>query len=290
MPRGLDHIVHAVRDLDAVAERYQRLGFTVGARNRHPWGTHNRIVQLDRFFIEILTVAEPDKIEPHRAGAFSFGAFQRDYLAQREGLSMLLLASDDAAADARSYAAAGVGGGDDVFTFRRDGQRPDGSVVELGFSLAFARDPRSSDAGFAVCQHHHPENFWNPSFQAHANGARAPSAVVMVADSPTDHHIFLGAFTGSRDLHASSIGVTAQTGRGDIEIVEPVSFRDQYGVAVAADTEGARFAGLRIAVQDLAVVERLLQQNGIGATRHIDRLVVPDVAGATLIFEQGMVR
>jgi hypothetical protein len=34
----------------------------------------------------------------------------------------------------------------------------------------------------------------------------------------------------------------------------------------------------------------VLQQNGIGATRHIDRLVVPDVCGATLIFEQGMVR
>ena len=43
MARGLDHIVHAVRDLDAAAELYRRLGFTVGARNRHPWGTHKHI-------------------------------------------------------------------------------------------------------------------------------------------------------------------------------------------------------------------------------------------------------
>ena len=35
MARGLDHIVHAVRDLDAAAELYRRLGFTAGARNRH---------------------------------------------------------------------------------------------------------------------------------------------------------------------------------------------------------------------------------------------------------------
>ena len=29
------------------------LGFIVGARNRHDWGTHNRLVQMPGFFIEI---------------------------------------------------------------------------------------------------------------------------------------------------------------------------------------------------------------------------------------------
>ena len=62
MPRGLDHIVHAVRDLDAAADFYRRAGFTVGARNRHPWGTHNHLVQLPGFFVELLTMAEPDKL------------------------------------------------------------------------------------------------------------------------------------------------------------------------------------------------------------------------------------
>jgi catechol 2,3-dioxygenase-like lactoylglutathione lyase family enzyme len=33
MPHGLDHIVHAVHDLDAAAEFYASAGFTVGARN-----------------------------------------------------------------------------------------------------------------------------------------------------------------------------------------------------------------------------------------------------------------
>jgi hypothetical protein len=160
----------------------------------------------------------------------------------------------------------------------------------LKFSLAFARDPLSPDAGFAACQHHYPENFWNPAFQAHANGARTAAAAVMVADSPTDHHIFLEAYAGTRDLHSSSIGITAHTGRGDIDIVEPVSLRDQYGVVVASEGAGASFVGLRIAVGDLAVVERLAQQNGAVATRHVDRLVVPDICGATLIFEQGIDR
>ena len=62
MPRGLDHVVHAVSDLEGAARLYRRLGFTVGARNRHSWGTHNHVVQLPGFFIELLTVAEPEKL------------------------------------------------------------------------------------------------------------------------------------------------------------------------------------------------------------------------------------
>jgi len=162
MARGLDHISHAVHDLDAAAAFYERLGFIVGARNRHDWGTHNRVVQLDRFYVELLTVGEPEKIPPHGPRSFSFGAFNRDFLARREGLSMLLLDGRDAKADAAAFRAAGIGDFD-VFDFEREGRRPDGSAVKLAFSLVFAVDPRAPDAGFATCQHHFPQNFWNPA-------------------------------------------------------------------------------------------------------------------------------
>src|SRR5882757_9552678 len=99
MIRGLDHIVHAVHDLDVAAALYQSLGFTVGARDKHPWGTHNRIIQLDGTYIELLTVGEPDKIAPHAAHSYSFGAFHRDFLTREQGLAMLLLNSRDAKAD-----------------------------------------------------------------------------------------------------------------------------------------------------------------------------------------------
>ncbi|WP_146038764.1 VOC family protein, partial [Paracoccus sp. SY] len=44
--RHIDHVVVAVRDLDGAADLYARLGFQVGPRNRHPWGTENRIIQF----------------------------------------------------------------------------------------------------------------------------------------------------------------------------------------------------------------------------------------------------
>jgi catechol 2,3-dioxygenase-like lactoylglutathione lyase family enzyme len=286
LPHGIDHIVHAVRDLDAAGALYRRLGFTVGARNRHDWGTHNLIVQFRSAFVELLEIGEPEKVPPHRGRFFSFGAFNRNYIKSREGLSMLVGKSSDARADAASFEASGISGFD-VFDFAREGKRPDGSVVKVAFSLAFARDASSPDLGFFVCQHHYPENFWNPAFQSHANGANGISSVVMVADNPTDHHIFLKAFTGVSDLHSSSLGITARTANGDIEIMSPTAFRDQFGVTPKVSGEGMMLNAIRFAVADIQQAEATLASGGIKPQRHVGRLVVPpdQAFGATLIFE-----
>jgi hypothetical protein len=286
LPHGIDHIVHAVRDLDAAGVLYRRLGFTVGARNRHDWGTHNLIVQFKTAFAELLEIGEPEKIPPHSGRFFSFGAFNRDYISAREGLSMLVGKSSDAVADAASFEAAGISGFD-VFDFSREGKRPDGTGVKVAFSLAFAGDPSSPNLGFFVCQHHYPENFWNPAFQRHANGAVGIPGVVMVADNPTDHHIFLKAFTGVSDLHSSSLGITARTENGDIEIMSPIAFRDQFGTAPNVSGEGMTLNAMRFAVADIGYAEATLAAGGIKPRRHVGRLVVPPDAafGATLIFE-----
>src|SRR5215813_15407237 len=209
MPRGIDHVVHAVRDLEAAAELYRRLGFTVGARNQHSWGTHNHLVQLPGFFVELLTVAEPEKLGSDGFSAL-FGTFNRIFLKDREGFSLLILESDDATTDAARFRSAGIGVSEAI-RFEREGKRPDGSTVKVGCSLAFARDAKAPAIGFAACQQHFPENFWNPEFQQHPNTANGIASVVLVAENPTDHHIFLSAFTGVRDLAATSSGVTVST-------------------------------------------------------------------------------
>jgi catechol 2,3-dioxygenase-like lactoylglutathione lyase family enzyme len=160
MPRGLDHVVHAVRDLEAAAELYRRLGFSVGARNQHSWGTHNHLVQLPGFFVELLTVAEPQKLGNDGLSAL-FGTFNRVFLKHQQGLSLLILESEDAAADAARFRSAAIGVSD-AMHFEREGKRPDGVPTKVGFSLAFARDAKAPAIGFAVCQQHFPKNFWNP--------------------------------------------------------------------------------------------------------------------------------
>jgi len=284
MPRGLDHIVHAVRDLEAVAGLYRRLGFTVGARNRHPWGTHNHVVQLPGFFVELLTVAEPEKLGTDGFSTL-FGRFNQSFLARQEGLSMLLLESSDAAGDAAAFRSAGIGASE-AMKFEREGRRPDGSAVKVAFSLAFARDAKAPDAGFATCQQYFPENFWNPAFQGHPNTATGLAAIVLVADNPTDHHIFLSAFTGVRDLHATSSGVTAATPRGDVKVMDPAAFRSHFGTEPPDISKGARLAAVQFRVSDRDALMAALHAGDIESSFCMGLTVVaPETAtGATLAF------
>ncbi len=285
MPRGLDHIVHAVRDLDAGAELYRRLGFTVGARNRHPWGTHNHIVQLPGFFIEVLTMAEPSMLGDDGISTL-FGDFNRRFLEAGEGFSLLILESGDAEADARSFEAAKIAASE-ALRFEREGKRPDGSPVKVAFSLAFARDALASANHFAVCQQHYPDSFWNTDYQRHTNGVTGVAGAVMVADNPSDHHIFMSAFAGERELLSSSAGITVTTPRGEIQVVTPAAFSDLFGIAAPDVTQSARLAALRLTAPDLRAVESTLSSGGVSPIRHMDRLIVsPEQAlGAALIFE-----
>jgi hypothetical protein len=43
---------------------------SLSARNRHPWGTHNHIVQFPGSFVELITVGEPDLIPPPNGVGF----------------------------------------------------------------------------------------------------------------------------------------------------------------------------------------------------------------------------
>ena len=288
MPRGFDHIAHAVRDLDVAADFYRRAGFIVSARNRHPpiWGTQNHLVQLPGCYIEILGLADMSATAPHGPRYFSFGAFARDFLVRGQGLAMLAL-QGRGAPDAAEFRDGDLGDFE-LFEFAREGRRPDGTPVKLAFSLAFARDPQSPEAAFFTCLHHYPENFWNPDFQKHPNGASAVAGVVLVADNPSDHHIFLSAFTGERDLLATSAGISIKTPRGEIQVMKPDAFHDRFGTMPPAVQNGARLAALRFAVRDLDVAQELFSRANLPAQKRMGGVIVgPDTAlGATLAFER----
>jgi hypothetical protein len=284
MARGIDHLVIALQDLDAGARLYERLGFQVGALNRHPWGTQNRIVQFDGAFLELISLAPGGAPPDHAPGAFSFGGFVRDYLARREGLAMLVLDSADAGADAQAFAAAGIGAFA-PFRFERIARRPDGTEKPVAFALAFAASDALPAAGFFVCQQLHPENFWDPAFQNHPNGARGVGAVALAADEPARHAEFLSAFAGAEATRPTAGGdLSFALARGRLDVVTPDDAATLYVSVETADAPC--LAAFTIDVDDVERTARRLA----GAVPHQrigSRLVVPaSVAhGVAIAFE-----
>lgn len=228
MVRGLDHVVMPVHDLEAAARAFETLGFTVSPENHHKWGTANRLIQLDGFFLEVLSVADDSLITESEGSYFSFGGFNRAFLKTREGASMLVLDSQNADQDRADFEKVGLKLYD-PFSFGRIANRPDGSTAEVGFDLTFVGDPLSPGIGYFTCHNKFPENFWQPVLQKHANGAVAIKAVYIVAEDPSDHHEFLGGFTGQREMRATSLGLEIDSARGQICVLNPRAYRSLIG-------------------------------------------------------------
>lgn len=284
MARGIDHIVHAVRDLDRGAELYRKLGFTVGARNTHPWGTHNHIVQFAGCFIELVAFVEPDKLGTDEISRL-FAVYNRDFAAAHEGLSMLILEAEDSGHDVADFRVAGIAASDPL-RFEREAKRPDGTTVKVGFSLAFAEDRGAPEIRFATCQQHFPENFWNPAFQTHANCVSGIAAAIFVADDPAAHRDMLRAFSGASDVREEGAGYSIALPRGAIEVMTDADFVKRYGVPAPDTRGGARFAALRFVTANPAATRAVIGAAGIPARHAGGALVVQPAAGlgATLLF------
>lgn len=277
MLRGVDHIVLAVADLDAARSAYEALGFTVTPTAHHPFGTKNALVQLDGAFLELLAVEDESLMPQSQEGSFSFALFNRDYLKKREGASMLILESQDVEADLADFQALELETYP-RFDFERDAKQPDGSIKRVSFSLGFLNHPLMAETGFFVCQQKHdPANFWQPAYQTHANGAASLASVLFVADNPSDHHEFLGGFSGQREMRSTSAGVVVDTGRGQLEVLTPSALKNFYALNLpeAIPYEGG-IAALCLSV-DLSKAETLLKKAGFDYSFHNDHLVIqPD--------------
>lgn len=200
--RAIDHVVLAVRDLDAAAKAYEGLGFTLTPRAAHEdrMGTANHLAQFaGRNFIELLEVDRPEKLAPHDFSQtppfFSFGAHNRGWVAEREGMSMLVFAGDDARADIAAFGAAGVPTYA-PFDFDRLARLPDGQEATVSFTLAFATSPDMPKIAFFVCQNRAQEHFWKPAFQTHKNSAQGIKAVYLASPAPERDSAFIGKMFG----------------------------------------------------------------------------------------------
>jgi hypothetical protein len=180
MTHPLDHLVLPVTHIDVARERLGRLGFTVAADGRHPFGTENACVFLaDKTYLEPLGVANQAECDAAVAKGNSFVARDQAFRFRcgDDGFSAIVFGTDDADADKAAYDGAQLSGGDMV-EFSRPIVMPDGTQATGAFKLAFAADLRAPDVFFLLASGSTPfrpiARHWRPMQTASPASARLP--------------------------------------------------------------------------------------------------------------------
>lgn len=243
--KGIDHLVLAGHDLDAMRDRYASLGFTMTPRAQHPFGTGNTAIQLHGSYLELLSVTKPEDVIEPGPGEFSFSAFNRDYLARHEGFSMLVLGTGDAAAEAECWKTAGLQTYA-PFDFSRLATFPGGEEKRIGFSLAYTSTPDAPWLGHFACQHHAPEYFAQPQFLTHANTAHAIGEVWITGDGALGLVDHMRVFAGGEGVAKEPGRYVFETPRGRIILSDADNFRQAFGVAPPHAGDGPHLGGFTV--------------------------------------------
>ena len=286
--RGIDHLVIAVKDLSAARDRFSQFGFCTTPRGDHPWGTANHIVQFPENFIELVAVLDAQKLVPMSDGHFSFSAHTEQFLRSREGMSMLVLSTEDARADAEEWRARGLHVHEPV-QWSRKATLPDGSESNVAFTLTFVTNPLMPEIAFFSCQQHNPEAFWKPEYQAHGNGATGISSVVLVADEPAQHRAFFSSLLQDARIDEESDALCLHTARGAIRVLSPRLFAArQPGARLPDGQRGAVFVAASVEVPDLGRVAACLEDSGVAFSRSDAEIALASdqCCGVRLVFEQ----
>jgi catechol 2,3-dioxygenase-like lactoylglutathione lyase family enzyme len=166
MITGIDHLVIAVKDLEAASRAYGELGFTVVPGGRHPVGTYNTLIAFaDGSYIELIGFYR-DNPDHRWWTARQWGGGLVDYCLQ----------TDDLMGDTRAFRDAGVDIADPVSQSR---VRPDGYQLRWVFSLA--RGPYRGVAPFLI-NDETPREERVPRETTHGNGVTGIGAVRIATD------------------------------------------------------------------------------------------------------------
>lgn len=288
-PRAIDHLVLPVVDLDTSRDRLSRIGFTVASDARHPFGTENACIFFnDDTYLEPLAIGSREEcLQAAQIGNVFVARDQAFRFRRGEGMSAVVVKSDNAAADDARYREEGQSGGP-LLEFSRQFRFPDGRAIEGSFRLAFAADLRAPDFFAFACERVNALPADRGALLVHANGAIGLRRVVLVEENPTDFQYLLETVFDQRDVTAHSFGMTIETGNAIVDVLTPEGFALQYGHRPATGERGLVGAAVVLAVADLGVTDACLAANAVGYQKIGARLVVaPEKGqGVILAFEE----
>lgn len=271
----LDHVVINARDdMDAAADTYRRLGFTLTERGYHSLGSTNHLAMFGTDYLELIAI--PKGATTGRVDLLGFS----------KGLNGLVFGSEDSAATYAALHAAGV-----PFDPPNEFTRPvriDGKEHQARFRTVRLKAGVVPYGRIYFCHHFTRDLVWRDEWRHHANGAVAVVRALIVEPQPAVAARLYADMFGPETVRTIKGGKSLMIGNSRFDIVTESALRRQFGDAAPdADGRKAYMAGLTLRTVSLATAARTLQENGIsGLVQSKNRLVVPasQAFNATLEF------
>lgn len=282
----IDHLVLPTNDIASARARLGKLGFTVAADARHPFGTENACVFLgDKTYLEPLGVADIDICETTARQGNVFTARDQAFRFRNgdEGFSALVFGTGDAAADDVRFRDNAMSAGQ-MLEFTRPMRMPDGSESVAGFRLAFAADLRAPDFFVFGCQRINPLPTDRTALESHENGVVGMARIVLSAADPQVFAAFLGQAGNGAALAPHSFGMTVKAANTTIDVLNAAGMEAYYDTVLSGEEAGLRGRVIVFAIRDLSVTEALLAANGVAYTRKSNTILVKAAPGQGALF------
>jgi hypothetical protein len=253
---GADHVVVTVRDLDAAAAQWKKLGFTLSPRGTHSpqMGSGNYTIMFGEDYLELLGVLhETEQNKP-----------TRDFLKNREGIERTAFTTDNAAAGAAELKSRGLEPLGPVH-FGRPVDLSNGGTGEAKFNV-FRWPLAESPGGMRIfaCQHLTRNTVWIPELQKHANGASRIVAIEILSADPKAAAEHMSRLIDEPVSSTNGVWRVHSGGkRADFLFYDASSFAKRYPEAVRAGAAPEGAAALVIATTDLAAATKALGVIGV---------------------------
>ncbi len=213
---GIDHLLIGVGDLEAAAERYRRLGFTLTPLGRHrAKNTGNVCIMFGADYLELKGVVDRDAPDE---------GFDALFAARGEGLQGVAFAGPAGRAAVERWRQAGVAASEPL-ALTRDVETAAGTE-ELRFTRIRFPETAALGLGGFVCQHLTPELTRRPAWLAHANGAEGIAGLTVVVAAPAAGRGLCEKLFGAEKVRDDAGGLVIRTGPAEIRIVGRAGWPD----------------------------------------------------------------
>lgn len=275
----LDHLLTYVPALDAAADLFTRMGFTLSPRSSiDAMGISNHLILMNPLgagranYLELMSPHARDRLNETMQRVLSGPA----------GIRSMVLATDTIERFHRRMAELGFDAPAPVHA-RREWKIPGEPSVFPEFDVVL---PVEAPLRFNACRYYNVELYLRPEWRLHANGAKRIKTCFALADDPASLASYSVLF-GQASNQLSDGSWRFPTGEIDLVVLTPAAARQRFELE-RVENAGVAYLGYEITVASLEHLRAHLVRRGVPFQQLADGVsVAPDVAfGNLLLFTE----